>query len=126
MKTVGDVIRDFLPPGGPEVPNVSKRGDEIFCPIPGRAMRDNRLRPAHWQLLAAICLHDGIGRNGQHCWASTKRLAEETGLHEVTVRARLPQLEEYGYIERTYDNSDRRRKIISKVVYLPSDDPKNM
>ena len=126
MKHIGDVIVDFPPPPGPKAPVNNKRGEEIFCPIPGRAMRDDRLTQAHWRLLAAICRFDGLGRNGQNCWASATRLAEETGLHEVTVRARLPQLEQFGYIERAYDKNDGRRKIIRKVVYNSSDHPKKM
>ena len=95
----------------------SKRGrNELFAPIPARAIADNRLSARHLRVLAAIALHDRFSRNGQGCWAGRKRLAAETGCSETHVSDATGDLRRFGYIA-SQSHPMNRRTIVHRVLY---------
>jgi len=91
---------------------------EGWCPIPSRAMADDRLTRTHWRLLSAIASHDRFSgqRNGAGCYASQQTLAREANIHLTNIGPYAADLLELGYI-RTDRHPEDRSRLVYRVIY---------
>src|SRR5262245_29254394 len=92
---------------------------ELFAPIPMRALRDNRLTARHFRVLGSVATYDRLGRNGQGCWAGSKRLADDSGCREYHVSDALSDLRRFGYIASERHPMNRRTKV-HRIIYYTS------
>jgi DNA-binding MarR family transcriptional regulator len=93
---------------------------QIFAPVPARALGDDRLRGLHWKALAAIALHDRLGKNRQGCWAGNKRLAQLIGCDYSRLSATMSDLATWGYVERKPHPLNKRLRVLF-VIYTDDD-----
>ena len=71
---------------------------------PAQAIGDKQLRPRHWQVLSALCMHaDHQG----YCWPSQETISDITGLSRKTVGKAIKELGDFGYVKR--ERKQRRK-----------------
>ena len=102
----------------------------IFAPLPHRAIGDKRLSGIHYRVLAAVAYHDRLsrgrknGREGQGCWASHTKLAQECGINYNNLSTTLRDLCGWGYLERERHPLNKRLRVY-RVRYESADTSPN-
>lgn len=80
-----------------------------FAPIPNRALIDDRVTGRKLKILGIISAHDRMGRNGQHCTLSVRRIGEKLGVDFSNARKDIRDLIEWGYIGRLAHPTHKQR-----------------
>lgn len=99
--------------GRPKKPN-PLADIEAWGPVIPRAAIDRRLTGLHLRLLIKVCSHDRFSRalgEGQGCWASPVKMADELGAHRSSVSTAMNELVDFGYLFREPRKNDRRQSV---------------
>jgi len=81
----------------------------IFAATPSEAFGDLRLTGTDRKVLAAVAMHDRMGRNQQGCFAGRDTLADDTGFNPSNVSTSLSRLCGFGYLFKQQRGQDGRR-----------------
>lgn len=93
-----------------------KPGTHFFSPVPNRAYFDDRLDKIHMKVFGVIAMHDRMGRNGQRCTLSVRRIGERLGIDFSYVAKAIRDLAEFGYVERLAHPTHSQRQQLA-VAY---------
>lgn len=99
------------------MPTIAKPKDlRLFAVIPIRALRDPRLKPQTFRVLAAFCSYaDRTGRT----WVSLERVGKDIGLSRNGVSNHVRRLKDYGYIKPAKRLHRQMRSACRRIVYQP-------
>lgn len=100
------------------MPTIAKPKDlRLFAVIPIRALRDPRLKPQTFRVLAAFCSYaDRTGRT----WVSLERVGNDIGLSRTGVSNQVKRLREYGYLKPAKRPHRNLRSACRRIVYQPN------
>jgi hypothetical protein len=100
------------------MPTIAKPKDlRLFAVIPIRALRDPRLKPQTFRVLAAFCSYaDRTGRT----WVSLERVGKDIGLGKTGVCLHVRKLKDYGYLKPAKRINRHIKSACRRIVYTPN------
>lgn len=94
----------------------------VYGAVPVRACGDLRFSAGHFRILSLVSAHDrmSVKRASAGCFAAHARLAGLAGMHVKSVSRLISDLVEWGYLERS-SNQINKRLAVYRVVFCGAD-----